>query len=737
MSHPYASTTYDQDSSDSSHQATHSPSTSYNSKTAATFDQRQKTSLSSATGNPFHSESIQFQLPSFLLGASTPSLGGGADAFPGSLANLSDYSNCDTPKSSSLDDFNHKQPPPPASSSSSSLPRDARPAAPFMYDLAARSRDPDMPVPPATSLPHSDSIIDATPPQQPANPPQPPPLSLPLPTSDATGSNAPPLYSTTGFDMLGILARVASRPNPTIALGPVDLSCSFVVVDVRRYDHPIIYASPTFFKLTGYESTEVIGRNCRFLQAPDGAVEKGSARPFTDEAAVTHMKKCLTADKECQVNLMNYRKGGIPFLNLVSIIPISGDDSDEIHFHVGFQVDLVHQPHAILQTMRDGSYLVNYSTLAPTSRLQPNRLPIAHSSADPFGALSNPQRSLLSRMRTETRPIATEEEDQYISEFNNLLVENCDDFIHVFSVKGILQYASPALLRELGYDAEDIIGKSISEIAHPQDLTPVLRQLKEASSIPDSGKAPMRSTLRTVQLLFRVKRKNSTMMWLESSGRLHIEAGKTRKSIIFSGRMRDLSNLSWDVVERAGGLAQSSASGAGEFWAKISTSTKLFVACDPHVKQLLGRDREELIGASLLDVVAPAAAKTLEESLLKFVASPSQESLVLRTTLISNKNQYTSAEAIFYRGQTRPPRGLLRPAPTASITAQFRVGSAASPTNLSSRHMPGAMICEELGVARTTNWNYEVETIRHQNDKLRAEIGDLTSRLSNAALVSA
>lgn len=71
--------------------------------------------------------------------------------------------------------------------------------------------------------------------------------SLPLPpTASITGPKAPPLYSTTGFDMLGILARVASRPNPTIVLGPVDLSCSFVVVDVQRYDHPIIYASPTF-----------------------------------------------------------------------------------------------------------------------------------------------------------------------------------------------------------------------------------------------------------------------------------------------------------------------------------------------------------------------------------------------------------------------------------------------------------------------------------------------------------
>jgi hypothetical protein len=91
----------------------------------------------------------------------------------------------------------------------------------------------------------------------------PPPIG-PLPT--ATGAVMPGLYSTSGFDMLGVLARVASRPNPRIVLGPVDLTCSFVVVDVKRYDHPIVYASPTFHRLTGYEQNEIIGRNCRFLQ---------------------------------------------------------------------------------------------------------------------------------------------------------------------------------------------------------------------------------------------------------------------------------------------------------------------------------------------------------------------------------------------------------------------------------------------------------------------------------------
>lgn len=43
-------------------------------------------------------------------------------------------------------------------------------------------------------------------------------------------TDGPGLYSTTGFDMVGVLSRVANRKDPKTVLGPVDLSCSFVVV---------------------------------------------------------------------------------------------------------------------------------------------------------------------------------------------------------------------------------------------------------------------------------------------------------------------------------------------------------------------------------------------------------------------------------------------------------------------------------------------------------------------------
>lgn len=40
----------------------------------------------------------------------------------------------------------------------------------------------------------------------------------------------------------------------------------FVLADPNLADMPIVYASPAFLRMTGYSCTEVLGRNCRFLQ---------------------------------------------------------------------------------------------------------------------------------------------------------------------------------------------------------------------------------------------------------------------------------------------------------------------------------------------------------------------------------------------------------------------------------------------------------------------------------------
>ena len=153
-------------------------------------------------------------------------------------------------------------------------------------------------------------------------------------------------YSSSGFDMLGVLMRVAARPKPQINIGAVDMSCAFVVCDVTMHDVPIVYCSDVFERLTAYTRHEILGRNCRFLQAPDGKIKAGIKRKYVDDQSVYRIKKMISARQETQISVINYRKGGQPFMNLLTMIPITWD-TDEIKYYVGFQVDLVEQPQSV------------------------------------------------------------------------------------------------------------------------------------------------------------------------------------------------------------------------------------------------------------------------------------------------------------------------------------------------------------------------------------------------------
>jgi PAS domain-containing protein len=151
-------------------------------------------------------------------------------------------------------------------------------------------------------------------------------------------------YSSTGFDMLGVLMRVASRPDPQIDIGSVDLSCAFVVCDAEIDDNPIVYCSDNFERLTGYTRHMILGRNCRFLQSPDGKVEAGIKRKYVDDDSVLYLKNMISTRSEAQISLINYRRGGQPFMNLLTMIPVAWEPGGSTKFFVGFQVDLVEQP---------------------------------------------------------------------------------------------------------------------------------------------------------------------------------------------------------------------------------------------------------------------------------------------------------------------------------------------------------------------------------------------------------
>nr|AML79534.1 putative LOV domain-containing protein [Toxicodendron radicans] len=103
---------------------------------------------------------------------------------------------------------------------------------------------------------------------------------------------------------------------------------TFVVSDATKADYPIMYASAGFFKMTGYTSKEVVGRNCRFLQGAG-----------TDPEDVAKIREALEAGETYCGRLLNYKKDGTPFWNLLTIAPIKDEEGKVLKF-IGMQVEV-------------------------------------------------------------------------------------------------------------------------------------------------------------------------------------------------------------------------------------------------------------------------------------------------------------------------------------------------------------------------------------------------------------
>jgi len=146
----------------------------------------------------------------------------------------------------------------------------------------------------------------------------------------------PGLYAPSGFNILSILVGVTTRPNPMVEIGNVDSSCALILCDTQAADMPIVYCSEAFENLTGYSQNEVLGRNCRFLQSPDGVVQPGVKRRHADDVEIYKLKSNILARKETQMVVVNYKKGGTPFTNVLTTIPVTWNAEGE-RYIVGFQ----------------------------------------------------------------------------------------------------------------------------------------------------------------------------------------------------------------------------------------------------------------------------------------------------------------------------------------------------------------------------------------------------------------
>ncbi|HEX9995780.1 MAG TPA: PAS domain-containing protein [Abditibacterium sp.] len=101
------------------------------------------------------------------------------------------------------------------------------------------------------------------------------------------------------------------------------LSSGLVITDPRQEDNPLIYVNSGFSQLTGFDASEALGRNCRFLQGPE-----------TSEEGVRAMREAIENKVPFRGLVQNYRKDGTLFCNALIITPMF-DEVGEIAHYVG------------------------------------------------------------------------------------------------------------------------------------------------------------------------------------------------------------------------------------------------------------------------------------------------------------------------------------------------------------------------------------------------------------------
>ncbi len=94
-----------------------------------------------------------------------------------------------------------------------------------------------------------------------------------------------------------------------------------LITDAKQADLPIIYANPAFSLMSGYPLEEILGKNCRFLNAGD-----------SEQEGIDQMRSAIAYVEEIQVVVRNYRKDGSMFWNEIHLSPVFNSENELTHF---------------------------------------------------------------------------------------------------------------------------------------------------------------------------------------------------------------------------------------------------------------------------------------------------------------------------------------------------------------------------------------------------------------------
>jgi len=101
------------------------------------------------------------------------------------------------------------------------------------------------------------------------------------------------------------------------------------ISDPNQEDNPLIFVNQVFTEIFGYSKEEVLGKNCRFLQAND-----------RDQANLQKIRDAVKEHKETITVLRNYTKEGKLIYNEIKVSPIFDKKTGALKYFLGIQKDI-------------------------------------------------------------------------------------------------------------------------------------------------------------------------------------------------------------------------------------------------------------------------------------------------------------------------------------------------------------------------------------------------------------
>ena len=168
-----------------------------------------------------------------------------------------------------------------------------------------------------------------------------------------------------------------------------------------------------------------------------------------------------------------------------------------------------------------------------------------------------------------------------------LITDNASDMISIYTPDTILTYVSPSVRRVLGYEPEELIGRPVFDVMHPDDVQRVSRLLPGSPGVPD-----------TFTVTHRAVRKDGGLVWLESTAspirdpetNLIVEVQTSARDVTermqAEETLREAEERYRTLVERVPAIVYRAEFGEAGTWRFVS----------PQIQSILGYSPEEWSG---------------------------------------------------------------------------------------------------------------------------------------------